>query len=206
MRTVKSAQERRNEILDVASELFVQKGFEGTSTNDILEKVGIARGTLYYHFKSKEEILDAIVERINQQVVERLEEIVCKKEIPIMERLVLAVRALRVDTELGEELMEQVHKPQNALMHQKMQEMLLRQITPLFQELIEEGIQQGLVETHFPKETLEMILLYAFIMFDDEMEQSEEERNLRIKAFVFNVERLLGAPTGSLAKAVLQCF
>ena len=206
MRTVKSAQERRNEILDVASELFVQKGFEGTSTNDILEKVGIARGTLYYHFKSKEEILDAIVERINQQVVERLEEIVCKKEIPIMERLVLAVRALRVDTELGEELMEQVHKPQNALMHQKMQEMLLRQITPLFQELIEEGIQRGLVETHFPKETLEMILLYAFIMFDDEMEQSEEERNLRIKAFVFNVERLLGAPTGSLAKAVLQCF
>lgn len=206
MRTVKSAQERRNEILDVASELFVQKGFEGTSTNDILEKVGIARGTLYYHFKSKEEILDAIVERINQQVVERLEEIVCKKEIPIMERLVLAVRALRVDTELEEELMEQVHKPQNALMHQKMQEMLLRQITPLFQELIEEGIQQGLVETHFPKETLEMILLYAFIMFDDEMEQSEEERNLRIKAFVFNVERLLGAPTGSLAKAVLQCF
>lgn len=206
MRTVKSAQERRNEILDVASELFVQKGFEGTSTNDILEKVGIARGTLYYHFKSKEEILDAIVERINQQAVERLEEIVCKKEIPIMERLVLAVRALRVDTELGEELMEQVHKPQNALMHQKMQEMLLRQITPLFQELIEEGIQQGLVETHFPKETLEMILLYAFIMFDDEMEQSEEERNLRIKAFVFNVERLLGAPTGSLAKAILQCF
>lgn len=206
MRTVKSAQERRNEILDVASELFVQKGFEGTSTNDILEKVGIARGTLYYHFKSKEEILDAIVERINQQVVERLEEIVCKKEIPIMERLVLAVRALRVDTELGEELMEQVHKPQNALMHQKMQEMLLRQITPLFQELIEEGIQHGLVETHFPKETLEMILLYAFIMFDDEMEQSEEERNLRIKAFVFNVERLLGAPTGSLASAVLQCF
>lgn len=206
MRTVKSAPERRNEILDIASELFVQKGFEGTSTNDILEKVGIARGTLYYHFKSKEEILDAIVERVNQQVVERLKEIVGKKEMPIMERLVLAVRALRVDTELGEELMEQVHKPQNALMHQKMQEVLLKQITPLFQELIEEGIQQGLVETYFPKETLEMILLYAFIMFDDEMEQSEEERNLRIKAFVFNVERLLGAPNGSLSKAVTQCF
>lgn len=206
MRTVKSAQERRNEILDIASELFVQRGFESTSTNDILEKVGIARGTLYYHFKSKEEILDAIVERINQQVVERLEEIVRRKEMPVMERLVLAVRALRVDTELGEELMEQVHKPQNALMHQKMQEVLLNQITPLFQELIEEGMQQGLVQTYFPKETLEMILLYAFIMFDDEMEQSEEERNLRIKAFISNVERLLGAPDGSLAKAVSQCF
>ena len=50
----KESEERRNEILDAVDELFGQKGFDGTSTNDILEKVGIARGTLYYHFKSKE--------------------------------------------------------------------------------------------------------------------------------------------------------
>ncbi len=50
----KESEERRNEILDAVDELFGQKGFDGTSTNGILEKVGIARGTLYYHFKSKE--------------------------------------------------------------------------------------------------------------------------------------------------------
>ena len=38
---------------------FARKGFDNTSTGDILEMVGIARGTLYYHFKSKEDILDA---------------------------------------------------------------------------------------------------------------------------------------------------
>ena len=53
MRVVKEAEERRNEILDAADMLFADKGFDNTSTNDILEKVGIARGTLYYHFKSK---------------------------------------------------------------------------------------------------------------------------------------------------------
>ena len=53
MRIIKEAEERRNEILDAADELFGQKGFDGTSTNDILEKVKIARGTLYYHFKSQ---------------------------------------------------------------------------------------------------------------------------------------------------------
>ena len=63
MRIVKEAEERRNEILDAADELFGRKGFDGTSTNDILEKVGIARGTLYYHFKSKEDILDALIQR-----------------------------------------------------------------------------------------------------------------------------------------------
>ncbi|MFR9234929.1 MAG: TetR/AcrR family transcriptional regulator [Eisenbergiella massiliensis] len=53
MRIVKEAEERRNEILDAADELFGRKGFDGTSTNDILEKVGIARGTLYYHLNPR---------------------------------------------------------------------------------------------------------------------------------------------------------
>ncbi|MGE5677914.1 MAG: TetR/AcrR family transcriptional regulator, partial [Pseudomonadota bacterium] len=65
MRIVKEAEERKNEILDAADSLFAQKGFDGTSTNDILEKVGIARGTLYYHFKSKEDIMDALIDRYN---------------------------------------------------------------------------------------------------------------------------------------------
>ena len=60
MRVVKEANVRRSEILDAAELLFGTKGFDCTSTTDILNEVGIARGTLYYHFKSKEDILDAI--------------------------------------------------------------------------------------------------------------------------------------------------
>lgn len=69
MRIVKEAEIRRNEILDAAEELFGQKGFDGTSTGDILGKVGIARGTLYYHFKSKEDIMDALIERTNANIL-----------------------------------------------------------------------------------------------------------------------------------------
>ena len=54
---------RREEILDAAEELFVTKGYEQATTVDIMQKVGIAKGTLYYHFTSKEEILDALIER-----------------------------------------------------------------------------------------------------------------------------------------------
>lgn len=62
----KEAEERKKEILDVAEELFTAKGYDNTSTTDILDRVGIARGTLYYHFKSKEEILDVLINRIMQ--------------------------------------------------------------------------------------------------------------------------------------------
>ena len=57
MRIVKEASERKNEILDVAERLFYERGYDNTSTNDILAEIGIARGTLYYHFKSKDYVI-----------------------------------------------------------------------------------------------------------------------------------------------------
>ena len=69
MRIIKEAEERKNEILDVAGKLFGEKGYDATSTNDILKEIGIAKGTLYYHFKSKEDILDAMIERITDSLI-----------------------------------------------------------------------------------------------------------------------------------------
>ena len=53
-RIVKEADERRNEILDAAETLFTEKGYSKTTIIDILNQVGIAKGTFYYYFKSKE--------------------------------------------------------------------------------------------------------------------------------------------------------
>ncbi|MBR6476951.1 MAG: helix-turn-helix transcriptional regulator, partial [Lachnospiraceae bacterium] len=76
----KEAEERKKEILDAAEELFIARGYDETSTSDILEKVGIARGTLYYHFKSKEEILDALIDRIMQEAARRMNAALSGKE------------------------------------------------------------------------------------------------------------------------------
>ena len=91
MRIVKSADERKGEILDVAEQLFAEKGFDNASTNDIIKKIGIARGTLYHHFKSKEEILDAIVERMMNDSIARARAIIKDKTIPIFELLVISL-------------------------------------------------------------------------------------------------------------------
>ena len=96
MRVVKEAEERKNEILDAADELFGQKGFDGTSTNDILEKVGIARGTLYYHFKSKEDIMDVLIERYNVRLLGAAQQIAADKSIPVNERIIRVVKALNI--------------------------------------------------------------------------------------------------------------
>ena len=64
MQIVKEAEDRKEEILDAAEKLFAAKGFDNASTGDILDAVGIARGTLCYHFRSKEEILDGVIQRM----------------------------------------------------------------------------------------------------------------------------------------------
>lgn len=206
MRIVKEAEERKNEILDVAERLFGTKGFDGTSTGDILGEIGIARGTLYYHFKSKEDILDAMIGRMTGSLVAKASEIAGDKDVPVLQRLTRMMMAMNVDSNLGHEIMTQVHKPQNALMHQKMQEQLLAGVNPIVTGLIEEGIAQGICRTDYPAEVAEMTLLYSNTVFDALAEHSEEERQRKIAAFIYNLERLLGMERDSLREVILPIF
>ena len=206
MRVVKEAEERRNEILDVAEELFVTRGYDNTSTNDILDRIGIARGTLYYHFKSKEDILNSIIERVNNSLIARARAIASDTSIPVVDRLVATIAGLRVDTDLGQEIIDQVHKPQNALMHQKMQKHLIDSVVPVITDIVEEGNRQGIFNIRYPAETTEMLILYSGIVFDDDFDDSEERSRRRIQAFLYNTEHLLGAAEGSMQAAMMKLF
>ena len=210
MRVVKEAAERRKEILDVAEELFVTKGYDKTSTNDILDRIGIARGTLYYHFKSKEDILNAIIERINSSLIARASTIASDTSLPVIERFVMTIAGLKVDSEIGNEIIDQVHKPQNALMHQKMQKNLIEGIVPVIVRLVDEGNTQGIFNMKYPAETIEMLIIYSGTVFDDDYDQPGENADIRpdqrIEAFLYNTERLLGAKEGSVQKAMSKLF
>ncbi|MFS0820097.1 TetR/AcrR family transcriptional regulator [Bacillus sp. 1P02SD] len=202
----KEADERRNEILDAADELFSQKGFDGTSTNDILTKVGIARGTLYYHFKSKEDVMDALIDRYSDRLISTAQKMAADKSIPIVERMIRVVLSMNVSGGSSQEMMDHIHKPQNALMHQKIQKVIINGVTPILTDIIQEGIETGLFNTPYPYECMEMLVTYANIVLDDDLvEMTSEERASRIQALIFNGERLLGAERGSLM-SVIQMF
>lgn len=206
MRTIKEAEERKNEILDAVDELFSQKGYDGTSTNDILEKVGIARGTLYYHFKSKEDIMDALIERYLVRLLTLAREIAADKSLPVNERIISVIMSMNINRGSGKEMIEQMYKPQNALMHQKTQKAILFGLTPILTDIIKEGIEQGQFHTPYPYESMEMVMTYSNTVFDQEMGLTEEEIIGRIQAFIFNMERLLGAEKESLVPYIMQAF
>ena len=67
--------EPREEILDVAAGLFVERGFAATSTREIAEAVGIRQASLYFHFANKEEILGELLQRSIRPTLDRIESV-----------------------------------------------------------------------------------------------------------------------------------
>ncbi len=206
MRIVKSAEERKNEILDVAEQLFTEKGYDNASTNDIIARIGIARGTLYHHFSSKEEILDAIIDRMTRQGIDSAGAIVKDKQIPVLERVTMAMAALNTTGNAKDVVMEEMHKPQNALLHQKMQDKLISGVVPLFTELIKEGNKEGIFNTKYPMEATEMIMVYANVAFDSNENLTARQKKAKGKALIYNIERILGAEEGSMVPALIKFF
>lgn len=201
MRVVKEADVRKNEILDAAGILFAEKGYDSTSVTDIMNAVGIAKGTLYHHFKSKEDIMDALIKRQTADILTAAKKVADDKSIPVKERIVRTILALHVDTEEeeGKQMIEQLHKPQNILMHQKTKKIVFQGVPPIMADIVKDGVLQGTFKTSYPLECMEMALCYLDVMLDDDMlELTDTERLDKIRAFVYQLERLLGVEEGEL--------
>lgn len=197
MKVIKNGEERKHEILDIAKELFIEKGYENTSIVNILEKVGIAKGTLYYYFTSKEEILDAIIDRISEKIFYKAQEISKDPSLSVQEKILGVVMSLNIEDDKEKKIVNNIHNPQNLLMHQKQFDSIIDNVVPILTKVICEGIEKGIFNTDYPLETVEMILIYTQTVFDSNNNLSMEETLRKISAFIINLERLLGAEKGS---------
>jgi len=69
-RSYKTGKDSRTKILQSATRLFGRRGFQGTTIEDVTRESGISRGALYWHFKSKSELLGAVVERLQKEYLD----------------------------------------------------------------------------------------------------------------------------------------
>ena len=200
-RTHRPAAQRREEILDAAHALFTTKGFQPTTMEDILKVVGIAKGTLYYHFPSKEQILRALVLRIVGQVEQRARE-VADSSAPAVDKLVTIMAAMRVEA-AQTELVEQFHAPGNAEFHLLSITAMIEHLTPVLADVVAQGVNEGIFTTDRPHDAVELLLSASGILLDHEiMEPSPDELARRRESLIWATETLLGARPGSLSALV----
>src|SRR4051812_13902809 len=60
----------REQLVAVATELFAQRGFDGTSIEAVLERAGVSRGSLYHHFENKEALFEAALDTVEARIGE----------------------------------------------------------------------------------------------------------------------------------------
>jgi len=199
MRTIKDPEERKSEILDTAERLFTTKGYNQTTILDILNEIGIAKGTFYYYFKSKEEVMDAIIMRIINADVAIATKIAGTPGIPAIEKLFQILMAQKPQRGGGKEkMLEQFHQPSNAEMHQKSLVQSILQITPILTQVIEQGISENIITTDYPQETVEFLLASAQVVFDEGLfHWQPDEMTRKIKAFISIMESILGTEKGT---------
>ena len=118
---------RKDEILSVAYNLFITKGYDNTSVDEIIEKVNIAKGTFYYYFTSKEEMLDEVINKmINEEIIEAKK--VVLMPIPIEQKVVGIVTSLRPKSnELN--IVEALNNENNIKMHMKYNKRIIDEAT-----------------------------------------------------------------------------
>lgn len=198
MRTIKDPEVRKNEILDTAERLFTTKGYNQTTILDILNEIGIAKGTFYYYFKSKEEVMDAIIMRIISTDVAAAKKIAKAPGVPAIEKLFqILINQKSQNGDDKEKMIEQFHQPDNAEMHQKSLVQSILQITPVITEVIKQGISENVITTDYPQETVEFLLVSAQVIFDEGLfHWKPDEAAQKVKAFISIMESVLGAKKG----------
>ena len=205
MRIVKEHDERKKEILDAASKLFATKGYGKCTINDILKEVQIAKGTFYYYFKSKEEVMDEIVASFTKQTVTDVKMIIEKMDLEPEDKLLQIFLAMRIKDNQSEEILDELHKPENALMHQKTLNQLITVMAPLLAQVIDEGIQKGTWKCKYPLQYMQIFLAAATTLTDEGIfEISSEEQTKILTALISILENMLSIKEGTYEKKLLE--
>jgi AcrR family transcriptional regulator len=198
MRVSKKHDVRLNEILDAAELLFTQKGYEQTTVNDILDRVEIGKGTFYHYFKSKEGVMAGVIRRIADGLTEKAKVIAANNTIGVQEKMKLILSAVNLSGSPGGAVVEELHRPANARMHQMSIVEAVRGIAPVMAGVVTQGVLEGVYHTTYPLETTEFLLASNSFFFDDAVFQwKPEELASRVRACVRIIELSLGAAEGS---------
>jgi len=199
MRDVKEAKVRQAEIMEVALLLFMEKGYINTTTQEIIDKVKISRGLLYYHFKNKEDILYCLVERYSEPLLRNISVITYDKNKSAIEKIrsFMEVTFISPDTITNElvELQKTVDLEQNRYMMDKFSHNFIKKVTVYFTHIIEQGVSEKVFYVEYPSETA-YFLMTGYVFTSNNMNAlylDAERANDYFIAFKTLLVRALGA-------------
>jgi AcrR family transcriptional regulator len=198
VRITKAPEERRLEIIKTAEKLFSQNGYSNTSVEAIIKEMGVAKGTFYYYFKSKEEVLEAIVDHTLDQIVKMAEQIADDASMNALTKMELLLSNSQIGDEDTKEMAEHLHLPANRELHEISNIQTVLRLSPVLAKIVEQGNEEKVFNTKRPLETMQFLLTGGQFLLDGGLfgfsEQEIFERRIVVQEII---EKALGAAPGT---------
>jgi len=210
-RIVKKHDVRKNELLDVAQRLFDENGYEATPVSAVLDAAGVAKGTFYHYFKSKEDLLDCLVARTTDLIVKEIRKAVSDQGLSAIEKanlfFVASGRWKVANATSLLTLVRAMFSDENLLLRQRMNRRTQEHAGAILVDIVRQGVQEGSFHTDYPEEAVEMVMGLGFALQEKGgallLSLAEHPENWalmmrRVASYQDAVERVLGIPAGSL--------
>ena len=189
---MKKGERRKLELLQIAYRLFLTRGYENTSVDEIIEEAGIAKGTYYYYFESKEQMLEEVIGMMIDKEIEAARQIL-RSDLDLPQKfvgIIASIRPAQEETPISNAL----NQPENILMHRKIQRRIIDAVIPLLTEAVEDGVKNGTFCCDDIPERVKMLLIVSSELFD---EGRYTDRDIAV--FIDMAEKLLGAEPGTMS-------
>ncbi len=193
----------KRELIMNAMLSLMTRGDAGNATvSDIAREAGIAKGSIYYYFKSKDEILDAVLERSYSEAIENCWQIAYSEDmnsLQKMKRLFLVFVSPSI-TSAQNQMINYLHLQDDIVVHHKFLVLTIKKFTPILTELLIQQQEEGLIHTQYPQQVAEIILTSLTFLLDHTLFPSSDEEMLnRLHALSILLQNSTSAPEGSLS-------
>ncbi len=198
MRISKTPDERRIEIIETANRLFEERGFNNTTISAITKEMNVAKGTFYYYFSSKDDVIEAIVNHALKDIVEKANLLVQANERTPLDKLTM-ILAGSLNSEKTVKVREKLHKPNNRELHEKMNVASIKVLTPIIGEIIHQGNENDTFHVADVEVTVGFLMTGIQFYLDEVLfGWSDKEINSKRKGMFTIIERCLGMKEGTL--------
>ncbi len=202
-RVVKNPEVRRKEIIQAAKVLFEEQGYENTPVEHIINAAKIAKGTFYYYFKTKQDILNEIVNDISQQMYWLIEELSKSRSITAMEKINRIFVGQDKKLIANPEIMNAIHVVENRELQEKLNIYYIEKIIPVIADVFNQGYEEGLWNKKVSVQSMRIILGGGQFILDSGLFVLDKKQR---KEYIAEVELLLECVCGAVPKTFRKIF
>lgn len=153
-----SPEKRRLQLIQSAEELFARYGVDGTSVSDIVGHAGVAQGTFYWYFKSKDDIVHAVVDSLVQEVLQEISQLSHLKGMSGEEKLDKVLSTFCSWMARERAVMEHLSQHKHGTLYGGCSREMNKQMLPILEEIIIQAVEEGDFNTSYPREAAIMVL------------------------------------------------